>query len=128
VSEDGATIWVADTSNYRVSIWTQTDGTWPPQSQVGAEGDGFDQFRYPQAIAVSADGEKAWIADSLKARVTVWEKRDGGWVPATTLERDGGHAHRQPVDVAATADGKAAWVADSEQQVVINWLETGCVA
>lgn len=75
VSADGRKVWVADTDNYRISIWTRPDANstaWNNQTTFGSEGTGLSQFEAPNSVAVSPDGRSVWVADTYNNRISVW--------------------------------------------------------
>lgn len=126
VSEDEKTVWVADWGNHRISIWTFESGEWQPSERFGSQGSRPNELFQPTAIAVSANGKRAWVSDSGNSRVLIWERRADGWEPQPMVDPNAARLLRQPRDVAVTTDGKTAWVADPDQQVLFGWLETGC--
>lgn len=70
------TVLVSDTENYRVSMWSRPDtssAAWVNQTVFGTgPGSGKDQFDLPRGIAVSPDGQTAWIADAGNGRISTW--------------------------------------------------------
>jgi sugar lactone lactonase YvrE len=66
-------IYVADTNNHRIQ--KSTDGlTW---TQIGlGYGTGLGQFRYPEAVAASGDGQTIYVADKSNNRIQ--KSTDGG--------------------------------------------------
>ncbi|MGI9252128.1 MAG: NHL repeat-containing protein, partial [Thermomicrobiales bacterium] len=78
ISTDGLTLWIVDSSNHRMSVWTRPGTTgsnataWSQQTTFGAFGGNANQFFSPNGIAVSADGRTAWIADYANHRMSIW--------------------------------------------------------
>ena len=64
-------------------------GPWRPQTTFGTRGTGPNQLRGPFGVAVSADGQTAWVADTNNDRIAVWTKTGGNWTPQTTFGRNG---------------------------------------
>jgi DNA-binding beta-propeller fold protein YncE len=69
------TIWVADTDNNRVSVWSRPTidtQTWSALSTFGTEGIGADDFNDPVQARVTADSGILWVVDHLNDRISVW--------------------------------------------------------
>lgn len=124
VAPDGQTVWVVDAANRRVSIWTLRAGAWVPQGRFGREGSRLQEFANPSGIAVSADGERAWIADF--GRVVVWEKQGDVWRARHTVEDDANRSLRSSHKIAISENPLEVWVSDSDRSLVVGWAETGC--
>jgi DNA-binding beta-propeller fold protein YncE len=76
VSADMLTVWVTDTNNTRISVWTRPDAsstTWSNATTFGSFGSGASQFANPTGVAVAPDLLTVWVADSGNNRVSVWE-------------------------------------------------------
>jgi uncharacterized protein YjbI with pentapeptide repeats/DNA-binding beta-propeller fold protein YncE len=124
VSGDGRTLWVVDTGNDRVSVWRESNGSWAPLTTFGSEGVDPGQFSDPTGIAVSADGQTAWVIDRIRTRVTVWTRQaNGNW----TFDTEFGSFGDQPDQwrgaqgVAVAADGQTAFVADLGHDRIMIW-------
>ncbi|MGI9253311.1 MAG: hypothetical protein ACR2J8_06165 [Thermomicrobiales bacterium] len=80
VSADGLTVWIADYSNHRISVWTRPGTTganataWTNQTTFGSNGSSPSQFDTPYGVYASVDGLTAWVADSGNARISVWTR------------------------------------------------------
>jgi DNA-binding beta-propeller fold protein YncE len=130
VTPDGQTVWVAEQNNHRFSVWTKSGPTtWANQGTFGS-GPGSDasQFNVPQGVAVSADGQTAWIAELANNRVSVWTKTGATtWANLTTFGSSGSEPSQfdEPFGVAVSADGQTAWVADRGNHRVSIWTKSG---
>ena len=129
VSADGLTLWVADTYNHRISVWTRpsTGSTeWTHRTNLGTEGTGASQLLRPMGVAASVDGLSVWIADQGNDRVSVWTRPDAGstaWANQTTFGTKGTGPSRfqRPMGVAVSADGLKVWVADFWNYRISIW-------
>jgi DNA-binding beta-propeller fold protein YncE len=117
VSADGKTAWVAETLNYRISVWTQSGpgGSWIPKTQFGISSAGPSQLYLPNRVAVSADGMTALITDDT-SRISVWRRSDPDgidWEPETRFGSYGAgpDEFEYPLGIAVSADGNTAWIA-----------------
>lgn len=133
VSPDGLTLYVADTDNHRISIWTRTSADsaeWTNQSTFGTgPASGSDQFRSPHGVALAGDGLTAVIADQSNARISVWVRSSPetfDWESQTTFgSRDPGPDQLSlPSGLAITPDGKTVFVADEDLDRVSVWTRS----
>jgi DNA-binding beta-propeller fold protein YncE len=130
VAPDGQTAWVADQNNHRFSVWTKTGPTtWANPTTFGSSGSDADKFSVPTAVAVSADGQTAWIADLGNHRVSVWGKTGPTtWANVTTFGSGpgtGASQFNEPSRVAVAPDEQTVWVADTQNDRVSVWTKTG---
>jgi DNA-binding beta-propeller fold protein YncE len=127
VAADGRTAWVADNLNYRISVWARSGNTWANQATFGSRGNGPDQFQGPVGVAVSADGQTAWVADANTHRVSVWAKSGAAWVNQATFGSRGEAADQflSPRGVAVSADGQTVWVTNTQNHRVSVWTKSG---
>lgn len=77
VSPDGLVAYIADYNHFKVQVWSRPDDAstdWAYLTEFGEWGDGtsLGHIQYPTGLAVSADGQTAWVVDSSLNRVTVW--------------------------------------------------------
>ena len=75
LSADGRTVWVADTNNSRVSVWTRATGSstdWSHSISFGSEGNGDANFGFPTGVAVSANSRTVWVANRTNHRISIW--------------------------------------------------------
>jgi DNA-binding beta-propeller fold protein YncE len=124
VSGDGRTLWVADTGNERISVWRESNGLWGPLTTFGSEGSGPGQFNDPVGVAVSGDGQMAWVIDRINTRVSVWTRQaNDEWDFDTQFGSfgDGPNQWRGPLGVAVSADGQTAFVADLGHDRISIW-------
>ncbi len=90
VSRDTLTVWVADCTNHRVSVWTRSDAastTWTNAYTFGSQGTGANQLQFPTGLALSCDGLTLYVADSANLRVSIWTRPDAAsptWTNANT--------------------------------------------
>ena len=125
VAADAQTVWVADSANDRIAVWTRAGGEWTPQTTFGSRGSGLDRFDSPQGVAVAADGQTAWVADSRNDRVAVWVRSGETWQPQTTfgVNAAGRSEFSFPHGVAVAADEQTVWVSDNNRVAV--WTKDG---
>lgn len=75
VSRDTLTVWVSDTGNNRISVWTRPNANstaWSSQTTFGSGGAGTGNVNEPIGLAVAADGRTVVIADADNDRIAVW--------------------------------------------------------
>ena len=75
VSNDGMTVFVADTSNDRISIWTRPSPesiVWSNTHFLGSSGSGVGRLSGAHGVWVSPAGTDLWIADRNNDRVSHW--------------------------------------------------------
>jgi sugar lactone lactonase YvrE len=133
VSADGLTVWVADTNNNRISVWTRPNTTtgatdWSNQTTFGSQGSGPSELDSPNGVFVSADGLKAWVADTYNNRISVWTRPDTttgatNWTNLTTFGTlgSGPGEFNLPTRVFVSADELTAWVADYGNNRISIW-------
>ncbi|MFT4037896.1 MAG: NHL repeat-containing protein [Thermomicrobiales bacterium] len=78
LSQDERTMWVSDSYNSRISIWSRQDTStqnWQALSTFGTYGlTGDDTFNRPAGLVVSPDSATIWIADTENHRISVWNQ------------------------------------------------------
>lgn len=129
LSADALSIWVADTSNHRIAVWSRpsTSSTeWRLQTTFGSRGSGLNQIFYPEAVAVSANGLTAWVADTSNHRIAVWTRPSASstvWSAQAAFgtSGSGGSQFKQPTDVAVSRDELTMWIADHSNARVSVW-------
>ncbi|MFT4040702.1 MAG: hypothetical protein QM692_21155 [Thermomicrobiales bacterium] len=129
VAADTLTIWVADTSNGRVSIWTRPNATstaWSNATTFGSAGSGGSDFSYPNGVAISEDTLTAWIADTINNRISVWARPNASstaWSNVTAFGSIGSGASNftTPFSVDIAPDTLTAWIADAFNNRVSIW-------
>jgi len=75
VSRDQLTIWVADTENNRIAVWTRPDAgsaAWSSQTTFGVAGSLPDELLEPIGVYASGDALTLYIADFNNNRMSVW--------------------------------------------------------
>ncbi|MFM9105314.1 MAG: NHL repeat-containing protein [Chloroflexota bacterium] len=128
-STDGLTVWVADTRNHRVTVWTRpaTDSDqWTFAARIGSRGRGNNDFRLPESVAVSPDSLTIWVADTRNHRVSIWSRPDDrstAWRPVARFGTRGvGAANFEaPRSIAVSPDTLSAWIADDGNHRVSVW-------
>ena len=129
VSADGLTAWVADTGNYRISIWTRPDATstaWANDTTFGSDGTGASQFFSPFGLAISPDALTLWVADTDNHRVAIWSRPDASsttWSNQTLFGERGSGAGQldAPFAVALLPGGQSVLVVDGNNDRVSIW-------
>ncbi|MGI9253376.1 MAG: NHL repeat-containing protein, partial [Thermomicrobiales bacterium] len=126
VTSDGLTMFVADKTNGRVSIWTKSGSTWSNQSTMGSSGSGASQLSTPQGLALAADGLTLWVDDYGNNRISVWKKLSGVW---THIENFGSAGSgdldfQSPYSVSASTNGLVVGFADTLNDRVSIWEYT----
>lgn len=74
-SSDGLTVWVADSINERIAVWTRPTASstnWSGLATFGSQGPGLNQFDLPSGVSVSANKKTVWVADPYNARIAIW--------------------------------------------------------
>ena len=129
VSHDDLTVFVADSGNHRISVWTRSSATgtdWTNQTTFGEEGEESDELSGVAAVDISHDGLTAFVADSINNRVSVW-KRDSAsstdWTHQTNFGNYGrGTSEFDAVfDIAVSSDGKTVFAADNYNDRISVW-------
>ncbi len=131
LSPDDLALYVADSTNNRVSIWTRpstASQTWTYATSFGAYGTGTGQFQTPWGLALAPNGLTLWIADTFNNRVQVWTRPDTltqTWTYSTAFGAlgDGNGQFSSPRDVAVSEGGKNVYVADASNNRVSVWVE-----
>jgi DNA-binding beta-propeller fold protein YncE len=129
VSADGMTTVIADGHDHRISVWSRpnVDADWTPQATFGSFGSDADQFDSPRGVAVSGDGQTAFIADD-NHRISVWTRMTTGsdWEPQTHFGGPGINSNQfgVPSGIAVSTDGLTAWVADTGNHRISVWTRS----
>ncbi|MDQ2653809.1 MAG: hypothetical protein M3Z20_12305 [Chloroflexota bacterium] len=128
VSADEKTMWIMDTLNNRVSVWTRPDASaaWANQTTFGSDGNGPDQFDFPSRMAVSADDLTVWVVDHGHNRISVWGRPSAGstvWGHKGNFGALGSGPNdlHGPTGVAVDQDGLTAWVSDYGNDRISVW-------
>jgi DNA-binding beta-propeller fold protein YncE len=128
-SPDTLTVWVADTQNNRITVWTRPDAsstTWSYSAKFGTQGSGDSNLASPWNIAVSPDTLTAWVTDYGNNRVVVWTRPDASsttWSYRAKFGTSGsGDSNlRSPQGIAISPDTLTAWVADQLNYRIVLW-------
>jgi len=129
VASDGLSVWVADTLNNRIVIWTRpslSSTTWSFSAKFGTGGSGDANFNNPRNVAISSDQLTAWIMDTTNSRVSIWTRPNASsttWSFSTKFGTNGtGNSNLSiPVNVAISPDELSAWISDSGNQRITIW-------
>lgn len=132
VSADGLTVWVVDTTNRRVVIWTRPDANssaWEFTTRFGGANPDDGGFQLVQGVAVSPDGLTAWISDVVNTGVTIWTRPDASSLAWTYRTRfgskgSGNSEFNFPFLLAVSPDGQTVWVSDASNNRVVVWAQT----
>jgi DNA-binding beta-propeller fold protein YncE len=123
VAPDGLMVWIADTENHRVSIWTRPNAgstTWSPQTTFGSLGTGPNNLDRPLDVTVSPDGLTVWIADNGNQRVSIWTRSNA----TSTAWANTGTFGNRCVEIALSADYLTAWLVEPGQNRITVWSMT----
>jgi len=129
VPADGLTIWITDTGNSRMVIWTRPDASstsWTYSTQFGTSGASPESLWSPIGVFVSTDRLNAWVADQFNSRVTIWTRPGPSsptWSPYAQFgtQGDGPDNLFSPAGVAVSADNLIAWVVDAGNNRIAIW-------
>ncbi|MDQ2653591.1 MAG: NHL repeat-containing protein, partial [Chloroflexota bacterium] len=132
VSPDELTVWVVDSDNQRVVVWTRSDADstdWMYSTQFGSEGDGDGEFGLPEGVAVLPDGLTAWVSDVANTGVTIWTRPDASsrdWTYGARFGSEGSDnsEFNYPWFLAVSPDGQTVWVSDASNDRVVVWAFT----
>ena len=126
---DDLTVWVADSGNSRLSVWTRPDtdsSAWTFAETIGSEGNLDDEFKMVNDVVFSSDKQTAMIADLGNNRICQWEYRDGAWTDVTwfgSTSRDTTceSCLSAPDAVGLTADDLTLYVSDTNNNRISVW-------
>ncbi|MDQ2652638.1 MAG: NHL repeat-containing protein [Chloroflexota bacterium] len=134
VSPDGRTVWVVDSFNRRVVVWTRPDAdstVWTFSTRFGSGSPDDGEFGQPQGVAVLPDGLTAWVSDvaPTSTGVTIWTRPDASSLDWTYGARFGskGSGNSEfsfPWFLAVLPDGQTVWVSDASNDRVVVWART----
>ncbi|MFM9105712.1 MAG: NHL repeat-containing protein [Chloroflexota bacterium] len=139
ITPDGLELFVADTMNNRVTVWSRASigAAWQAQTPLGrgapSSGTSNDQFWAPMDVAIQSDGLTLYVADDKNSRVCVWKRasRTAAWQAQTPLGNGGGSDNDQffaITGVAVSADGLTMCVADPGNERVDFWTRAATSA
>ncbi len=129
MSSNLLTMWVTETANNRVSVWTRpniSSSTWTSVAQFGTSGSGLGNLGSPTGVTVSSDTLTAYVTDFLNDRVSIWTRPDANstsWSNVTTFGTQGFGPSNfvRPNDVALTPDELTLLVTDGQLSRVCIW-------
>jgi DNA-binding beta-propeller fold protein YncE len=130
VSQDTLTVWVADDTSNRVSVFTRpnaTSTTYTFQTAFGSPGSALNQFQAPHAIYVSRDGLSASIADTENCRIVTWIRTSAtstDWTPQAAFGTGCGpnaDEFDEPKGVIVNGNNTTAWVSDQSNNRISVW-------
>ncbi|MFN0049837.1 MAG: 6-bladed beta-propeller, partial [Cytophagales bacterium] len=130
VSANG-TIYIGDTQNHRVQVWTQSGTNFGYLATMGTTGDNSSdnaKFYFPSSIALDAAG-KIYVADWGNSRVQVWTQSGSNFgyyatIGATTVSGSSNNNFNGPLGVAVSLDNKI-YVADANNSRIQVWTQSG---
>ncbi|MFT4039764.1 MAG: hypothetical protein QM692_16405 [Thermomicrobiales bacterium] len=129
-SADALTLWITDSNNDRISIWTRPTASstaWSNQTTFGVNGSGVGQLTLPNDVALSPDTLTAWVADTGNNRISVWTRPSAtstAWNNPTAFGSGPGAGPSQfdqPLGVAVSADTLTVWVAEGRNNRISVW-------
>ena len=128
-ADDTTTVWVADTGNNRISVWSRPDAdstAWLDVTHFGSLGSGDSNFSNPVSVALSADTRTAWVADLSNHRVVIWTRPDPdsrAWQYTAQFggEGSGDGNFLMPTGVSLAPDELTLWVADAMNHRISVW-------
>ncbi|MFB0986820.1 MAG: hypothetical protein QMB94_11020 [Phycisphaerales bacterium] len=121
---NGAHLFVADKLNHRVSVHRLADAAflyqWGMHAVIPREGEG--RIHYPEGIAITPDGEQAFVLESFERRYQVFERVAEGESPTgSVLPRKTKVVQSHfGSDVGADGDLLAMWDPESSSAVVFD--------
>jgi sugar lactone lactonase YvrE len=132
MAADGLTIWVSDSGNSRISIWTRPDATsanWANQTTFGSFGTGPTNLKLADGVWASSDGLSAWVADTGNHRVSIWTRASATSTTWDHLDNLGSYGSTtsefaQPRSVVVASDGLTAWIGDYSNNRVSIWTQS----
>ncbi len=136
LSPDLLTLWVADSGNNRITVWTRTDKdstTWSFNAKFGVTCSCASNLSSPNGVAVSADGLTIWVTDTGVGRIAVWTRTNTSstnWIPSASfgLNGSGDVNMSAPKGVFASEDTLTAWVADTGNNRIVVWTRDNTAA
>ena len=120
---NGEHLFVADKLNHRVSVHRLADAAflyqWGMHAVIPREGEG--RIHYPEGIAITPDGEQAFVLESFERRYQVFERVAEGESPTgSVLPQIKGVQSHFGSDVGADGDLLAMWDPESSSAVVFD--------
>lgn len=70
ISPDTLKIWICDSLNRRISVWTRPDSNSIAWTALTTFAQG--QVQIPTSVTVTPDGDTAWVGDTRRNSVSVW--------------------------------------------------------
>jgi len=115
VGPDTLTMWIADTGNNRVSIWTRATSGDPFTTSTTLNG-----FSSPKGLVLSSDGLTLYVTDFGANRVVAWARAttDGLWAPSATIASLGLNG---PYGIAISANDRTLYVSDMFNNRVVEY-------
>ncbi len=130
VSSNG-TIYIADTQNHRVQVWTQSGSNFGYVATLGTtsvnSGDN-DKFFSPSSISLDASG-KIYIADAGNSRVQVWTQSGANFgyyatIGTTNVLGSANNVFSGPNGVSVASDNKV-YIADVNNNRIQVFTQSG---
>lgn len=119
----GERLFVADKLNHRISVHRLSDAAflyqWGMHAVIPREGEG--RIHYPEGVAISPDGDRAFVLESFERRYQVFDEVAEGEEPTgSSLPRTRGVQSHFGRDVGADGDLLVMWDPESASAVVFD--------
>ncbi|MFM9105366.1 MAG: hypothetical protein ACKOWF_01550 [Chloroflexota bacterium] len=129
VTADGLEMYIGDTANNRVAVWTRATqaATWAAQSPLGnGQGSANDQFSAPNKVVLANDGLTMFVADSSNNRIAIWTRATPAapWAAQPPIGSGPGSATAQlnnPIGMSLSSDYLWLAIADNSNSRVAIW-------
>ncbi|TAG55503.1 MAG: T9SS C-terminal target domain-containing protein [Cytophagales bacterium] len=123
ITESDGKFFVADRTNSRISVWTQSGNTFGNLTTFGGFGSGMSQFNNPSSVKVS-DG-KIYVADSDNNRISVWTTSGNTFGNLTTFGGVGTATNQFRIPFYVTVDNNKIYVSDFFNYRMSVWTING---
>eukprot|EP00455_Lapot_gusevi_P043085 TRINITY_DN5196_c0_g2_i15.p1 TRINITY_DN5196_c0_g2~~TRINITY_DN5196_c0_g2_i15.p1 ORF type:complete len:128 (+),score=28.80 TRINITY_DN5196_c0_g2_i15:104-487(+) len=108
VAVDSHHIYIADTNNHRVLVYSKLNGKFLFQMGQG-QGSGNTQFDHPTGVSVDGEAGVVYVADYENCRVCVYRSSDGSYVRHFYVLQEN-HTTARPCGVAWNASSGVLYV------------------
>lgn len=133
LSPDELELYVVDTVNDRISVWTRPDTTssWAANQTLGnGAGSALNQFETPLGISMADNGLSFYVADSDNNRVVRWSRSSlaSQWAATETIGQGQGSGPAQlwlPGAVVVSEDRQQLFIAEIQNARISQWATNG---